>query len=68
MSTIEIETQCPSCADKHTVTVDRQGYSNWMQGQLIQDALSNVSVDDRERLMTGICPSCWEHLMDMTHE
>ena len=57
---MEIQTQCPFCADQHIVDVDRNGYVQWSIGdKLIQDALPTLSSDDRERLLTGICPDCW---------
>jgi hypothetical protein len=39
------------------VTLD--GLSDWEAGELIQDALSEVSVDDREFIKTGITPLEW---------
>ncbi len=32
----------------------------WNQGQLIQNAMPNISADHREFIMTGITPSEWE--------
>ena len=29
---------------------------------LIQDAFPELSKEDRERLITGICPKCWKEL------
>jgi len=34
----------------------------WKNGALIQDAMPNISADDREFLMTGITPEEWEDL------
>jgi hypothetical protein len=44
------------------VTLD--GLSNWEGGDLIQDALSEVSIDDREFIMTGITPKEWDSVYD----
>jgi hypothetical protein len=55
-----IETQCFMCQDKHDVEVDKDAYYAWKDGgMLIQDAMSELSADDRERLITGVCPYCW---------
>ena len=32
----------------------------WLGGMLIQDAMPNVSVDEREFIMTGITPEEWD--------
>lgn len=34
----------------------------WQAGTLIQDAMPNVSADDREFIMTGITPEEWDEL------
>lgn len=31
----------------------------WYNGALIQDAMPNLSADDREFIMTGITPEVW---------
>ena len=40
----------------------------WQSGTLIQDAMPNLSPDDREFLMTGITPEEWEILTEMDEE
>jgi len=34
----------------------------WESGTLIQDAMPNISADEREFIMTGITPEEWEEL------
>lgn len=34
-------------------------YTLWEEGMLIQDAMPNLSADEREFIMTGITPSEW---------
>jgi hypothetical protein len=55
-----VSTTCPICNEYDEVVVPLDGYLAWNKGALIQDAMPTVSVDVREQLMTGICPSCWE--------
>lgn len=60
MATQNITTCCPLCTVKATVKVPTEGYRIWKKGiAIIQDAMPRLSVDDREQLMTGICPTCW---------
>jgi hypothetical protein len=57
-----VKTTCPHCMQVTSVTVDREGYDRWKAGELIQRALPNLSADEREMLMTGICPNCWDKI------
>ena len=58
--TITITTHCDLCGKNHDVTVDYDQYRKWNGGMLIQNAMPDLSADDREMLQTGICPQCWE--------
>ena len=58
-----IEVECVSCKTKHTVLVPTSGYKKWASGQAkIQDAMPQLSADERELLMSNICPACWDKL------
>ena len=41
------------------IPVTQSQIDDWANGALIQDAMPNVSVDDREFLMTGVSPEEW---------
>ena len=53
-------TTCPFCGRDHEVEVPFEGYLAWQNGEAIQRALPTLSADEREMLMTGICPECWD--------
>ena len=58
---MEIECRCPFCGVVRTVTVDAIDYLAWEVGDaLAQNAFPYLSADEREMLISGICPSCWE--------
>lgn len=59
---LEIRCQCRMCGKVKVVKVPQAGYQKWMDGALIQDALPNVSADDRELMISKTCPSCFEEL------
>jgi hypothetical protein len=42
------------------VFVNEADYWDWQDGALAQDAFPYLSADDRELLISGICPTCWE--------
>ena len=51
--------KCPHCHDFSEVVAPLEGFRRWQAGQFIQDALPELSCDDREILISGICPDCW---------
>ena len=60
METIRIETRCPFCGQTHEVEVYENDYRGWeLLGMPAQRAFPYLSADDREMLISGICPECW---------
>ena len=60
-----VEVTCVSCNTQHTILIPTDGYKRWVTGQAkIQDALPMLSEDDRELLMSNICPRCWDKLFN----
>ena len=59
--TINLITTCPFCGQEHTITVDEWDYQLWYFADLpAQKAFPYLSADEREMLISGICPTCWE--------
>ena len=57
----KIKTQCPFCREYHDIAIDLKDLISWeIDGVWVQDAFSYLSADDRERIITGTCPACWE--------
>ncbi len=56
---IGVTTVCPFCGEEHTVIVDIEGFFKWQDGALVQDVFSYLSADERELLISGICPECF---------
>ena len=44
------------------IDVTREQVENWQGGMLIQDAMPNLSIDDREFMMTGATADEWAAL------
>lgn len=58
-----VEVTCVNCGTKHTILVPTNGYKLWTSGQAkIQDALPMLSADERELLMSHICPRCFDKI------
>lgn len=43
------------------IPVTQQQLDNWRNGMLIQNAMPNISPDDREFIMTGITSEEWDN-------
>lgn len=58
---IEVETPaCPECGLISFLSVPKTGYGLWKGGMFIQLALPDLSSNDRELLLTGFHPECWD--------
>ena len=59
---------CPGCQEVKTLEVTAEAYMAWQMGKHIQDAMPELSANDRERLITGYCPECWDELFSEEEE
>jgi len=57
---IKIFRDCPFCGKPSTVLVDADKYITWIKGQgLIQNIFPELTSDERECLLSGICKDCF---------
>ena len=61
-TTVMIETACPFCGAAHMIEVNLTDYWDWKDGKLAQDAFPYLTPDEREMLISGICPKCWDSM------
>lgn len=55
-----ISGQCVWCRKGYTTAlVNVEAISEWNNGKLAQVAFPSVSPEDREFLISGVCPNCW---------
>ena len=60
---------CPECNDTGKVfEVEREEADKFIAGAHIQDAFPNMPADERERFISGICPTCWNKMFAMDEE
>ena len=60
MSIKMIQTTCPFCHTNDEIPVKQEAFEAWSNGGLIQDTCPELSADQREQLITGICGPCWD--------
>ena len=58
-----VVTACPFCGRGNEVEVNEDDYDDWQDGKLVQDAFPYLSANEREMLISGICPKCWDNML-----
>ena len=56
---------CCMCGKRSALSLDRNKYLKRQQGTLVQDAFPEMSADDRELLITGTHPGCWDKMFSV---
>jgi len=62
---------CPFTGALNTMEIDvtDEQIMSWRNGMMIQQAMPNLSADEREFIMTGITPYMWDEMAsDDEHE
>ena len=57
---VTVVTRCPFCGRGNEVEVNEDDYLDWQDGMLVQDAFPYLNANEREMLISGICPTCWD--------
>jgi len=57
---VSVAVPCRSCQDVKRLEVNFNGFKSWQKGELIQNALPELNADQRELLISGTCPTCWD--------
>jgi hypothetical protein len=54
---------CPLCGKTSTLEdINPMHYQAWQGGMLIQRAFPELNADERELLITGTHPACWDKI------
>ena len=61
---MKITRRCPFTGEHHTwdIAVTEQQLLAWQNGKLIQDAMPDLTADEREFIMSGIVPEQWNRI------
>jgi hypothetical protein len=54
--------RCIVCKEQAVVFVPEAGLKAWTKGALIQVAFPDTTPDERELLLTGTHPKCWDSM------
>jgi len=53
---------CAYCLEVYTFECSTSGVVAWQAGELIQNALPELSADQRELMISGTCGKCWDKM------
>jgi len=60
---VNVSVTCPNCKKKSVLQMTEQQCRELNKGEKhIQDILTDFSPEDRETLISGICPKCWDEI------
>lgn len=62
MEMIHLFITCPFCGRQNEILVYEDDFDAWQNGELVQRAFPYLCKEDREMLISGICPDCWEKM------
>ena len=57
-----IPTTCPICGETNYISVESEDWYAYVNGELAQNAFPYLFADEREMLISGICPTCWNKM------
>ncbi len=53
---------CTSCGKDHHFDVATDSFESWTRGAFIQDAMPDLSSNDREMFISGMCGECFDKM------
>ena len=66
---VKVQTKpCICCHETGLITVDYAQYIKWQEGMLVQQAFPDLSASEREMLITGTHPKCWDKMFGKEEE
>ena len=67
--TIIVKTRpCTVCNQYEVWSLDCEAVTRWQEGENIQSAFPDMSAEDREVLISGTHPVCWDKLCPAEEE
>lgn len=60
---MKVDVRCRMCGTYHTLTVNTEMFMRWSNREiLVQNAFPELSLDQRELLISQICGSCFDEM------
>ena len=69
MNNVYVNVKCPQCGKISTLEMTKEQYEQYKSGDnYIQNIFPNWSPAIREMLITGICPDCWDKMINFNKD
>ena len=65
---ITLELSCPDCKASKELVVTVEAYNLYKSGELVQDAFPELSREDMDLILSGMCEMCWKIAFNETEE
>lgn len=65
---MQLKITCWRCKGLFVFDVDDKGYEEYQDGKLIQVALPELSISNRELMISETCGECFDRMFDMDEE
>ena len=62
-----VEAECIFCHKIVQFIAPLQGLKDWANGKVCQEALPELTADQREMLISGICGQCWDSEVNLAY-
>jgi len=59
---------CLFCGVSKSILVEADHFDAWQCGVLAQDAMPNLTISDREFLISKVCPTCFDSMTESDEE
>ena len=59
---------CPKRKKESFISVLKENYLKWEEGEYIQCAFPDLDPEQREIIKTGICGTCWDKMFNFPEE
>lgn len=63
-----VKQTCLMCNRTYEIEMDVDAYKKWIAGSNIQDVAPELSIDERELLISGVCGNCFDELFQDEEE
>jgi hypothetical protein len=60
---LTVSTTCVFCGKEHLTEMPFEKYVRWHNGEHLQKVFPDWTPDQREIVISGTCPQCWEQNM-----
>ena len=65
---VALPVDCSICGNTTNVAVSRSSLKLWQSGTLIQEAMPYLTVEERETLISSLCPPCQNYTLSEEEE